>query len=53
VPAAALALVVYAVVLLAVERLLFADDLAVFVRVLPSRVSAWSASRSRNDRRSA
>ena len=53
VPAVALALVVYAVVLFAVERLLFADDLAVFARVLPGRVSAWSASRSRNGRRSA
>ena len=53
VPAAALALIVYAVVLLALERLLFDDDLRVFLGVLPKRFSAWSGSRSRNGRREA
>ena len=53
VPAAVLALVVYGLAWLAVERLLFADDLEIFVRLLPRRLSAWSASRSRSDRREA
>ena len=48
IPAAALAIAVYCVVLYAVERLLFADDLEVFVGLLPARLSAWSASRSRS-----
>ena len=48
IPAAAVALAVYCVVLYAVERLLFADDLEVFVGLLPGRLSAWSASRSRS-----
>jgi O-antigen/teichoic acid export membrane protein len=50
VPAAALALIVYGIVLYAVERLLFADDLGVFLGLLPRRLSAWSASRSRSGR---
>lgn len=53
VPAVALSLVVYAVVLLAAERVLFRDDLEVFLGLLPARFSAWSASRSRSGRRSA
>ncbi len=53
VPAVALALIVYGLVLWAVERLWFRDDLDVFVRLVPSRLSAWSTSRSRNGRRSA
>ena len=53
VPAVALALLVYGVVLVLVERVLFRDDLEVFAGLLPSRLSAWSASRSRNGRRSA
>ncbi len=53
VPAAVLALIVYSVVLLALERLLFDDDLRVFLGVLPKRLSAWSGSRSRNGRREA
>jgi O-antigen/teichoic acid export membrane protein len=48
VPAVALALLVYGLVLLAVERLLFGDDLMVFAGLLPERFSAWSASRSRS-----
>jgi O-antigen/teichoic acid export membrane protein len=50
IPAAALALAVYGVVLYAFERLLFDDDLEVFVGLLPRRLSAGSASRSRSDR---
>jgi hypothetical protein len=53
VPAVALALVVYVIVLWAAERVLFRDDLEVFVGLLPGRLSAWSASRSQSDRRSA
>jgi O-antigen/teichoic acid export membrane protein len=53
VPAVALALVVYAAVLYAAERLLFRDDLEVFLGLIPARFSAWSASRSRSGRRSA
>ncbi len=49
----ALALVVYLIVLWGAERVLFRDDLEVFVGLLPSRLSAWSASRSRSGRRSA
>jgi O-antigen/teichoic acid export membrane protein len=53
VPAVALALVVYLIVLWGAERVLFRDDLEVFVGLLPNRLSAWSASRSRSGRRSA
>jgi len=49
----ALALVAYGATLLAVERLAFRDDLRIFLGVLPSRVTAWSRSRSRSGRRSA
>ena len=53
VPGVALALAVYALAWLAVERLLFADDLEIFLGVLPRRLNAWSTSRSRSDRREA
>ena len=53
VPAVVLALVVYVVVVVAVERLLFRDDYEVFLGLVPSRLSAWSASRFRSGRRSA
>jgi O-antigen/teichoic acid export membrane protein len=53
VPAVALAVVVYALTLFAVERLLFRDDLGVFVGLLPGRLTAWSASRSRSGQRGA
>jgi O-antigen/teichoic acid export membrane protein len=53
VPAAALALVVYGLVLAAVERAAFPDDLRIFAGLLPGRLSAWSGSRSRTGRRSA
>jgi O-antigen/teichoic acid export membrane protein len=53
IPAAVLSLVVYALALLGAQRLLFPDDYDVFVGLVPRRLSAWSASRSRSGRRSA
>jgi O-antigen/teichoic acid export membrane protein len=53
VPGVALALAVYGVALVGAERLLFRDDFETFVGLVPSRLSAWSASRFRSGRRSA
>jgi O-antigen/teichoic acid export membrane protein len=48
-----LALLAYLGVFLGVERLLYREDLAILLGLLPRRLSAWSASRSRSGRRSA
>jgi O-antigen/teichoic acid export membrane protein len=51
--ALAVALVAYLAGLIATERLFFREDFGIFVGLLPNRVTAWSASRSRSGRGSA